>query len=122
MKHPDPHIQRKQNEFLDQCPENQKSFHARLFRIGNAAYRYHQLATYPNDETLKLYFQEWLVGLPVNIASDMEKKGFEKCKSIISFTRYVNERQDVGMDEWMKSHLSEEDYNAYKTSTKNKKE
>jgi len=49
----------------------------------------------------------------------MKKQGFEACKSTLPFTRYVNERRDIGMDEWMKQHLSEEDYKTYKDSTKN---
>ena len=35
---------------------------------------------------------------------------------MVPFTRYVNERTDIGMDEWMKDHLSSEDYKNYKKS------
>lgn len=115
MKHPDSECQRKQEEFLKNCPPEDREFHARLFRYGNAVYRYHQLANAPsNKDSLKLYYEEWLQGLPDNIRIDMEKKGFEKCKSIVPFTRYVNERNDMGLDEWLKKHLSEDDYIAYK--------
>lgn len=44
-----------------------------------------------------------------NISADMEKRGFEECKSFFSFSRYVNERNDYGMRE----HLSESDYEYY---------
>jgi hypothetical protein len=44
----------------------------------------------------------------------MEEKGFEYCKNVLPFTRYVNERSDIGMDDWMKEHLSEDDYKMYK--------
>ncbi|MDR2916183.1 MAG: hypothetical protein LBV74_15385 [Tannerella sp.] len=98
------------------CPENEKEFHARIFRIGNAAYIYHQLATSTtNNETLKVYYQEWLEGLPANIKADMETKEFDQCKNMFPFTRYVNERNDIGMNEWMKEHLSEEYYKDYKS-------
>lgn len=110
MKHPKPEIQKKQEEFLQHCPESERDYHARMFRIGNATYRYHQLAASPNEETLKVYYQEWLNGLPDNISTDMKKKGFEYCKTVFPFTRYVNERSDVGIDEWMKEHLSPEDF------------
>lgn len=39
--------------------------------------------------------------------------GWILCKGILSFTRYVMEKNDIGMDEWMKKHLSEDDYNEY---------
>lgn len=110
MKHPNPKCQEAQEEFLKNCPPEKREFHARLFRQGNAAYIYHQQAYNVDDKTLRLYYKEWLEGLPAHIGADMEKKGFEECKNIWSFTRYVNERQDIGLDDWMKEHLSEEDY------------
>lgn len=115
MTHPDPSCQKKQKDFLEQCPEEEREFHARFFRYGNAAYRYHQLANAPkNEDSLKLYYEEWLLGLPPNIAANMEKKGFKACTTMSPFTRYVNERTDMGMDEWMKDHLSADDYEYYK--------
>lgn len=114
MKHPDPKYQKNQEDFLKQCPEEQKEFHERFFRIGNAAFVYHQHATSVPDQVAGKYFQEWLEGLPDNIRRDMQKKGFEACKTMLPFTRYVNERTDIGMDEWMKMHLSNEDYAAWR--------
>lgn len=114
MIHPDPKFQKKQTDFLNQCPLSDREFHATLFRIGNAAYIYHQLAYDINDETQKIYYDEWLEGLPENIKKSMKKLGFEGCKNSFPFTRYVNERNDVGMDEWMRQHLSPEDYLWYK--------
>jgi hypothetical protein len=119
MKHPDPKIQNNQDEFLKKCPDKDKEFHARLFRIGNAAYIFHREA----DTTTKIseeYFHEWLEGLPDNMKKDMQRKGFEACKSILPFTRYVNERCDIGMDEWMKNHLSEDDFKAWLDAGKTK--
>lgn len=122
MKHPDPKCQKSQEEFLRNCPPEDKEFHARLFRIGNAAYRYHQLANTPkNEDSLKLYYDEWLESLPPNISADMRAKGFEYCKAALSFSRYVNERTDIGLDEWMQRHLSDEDYNASKNPGRDKK-
>jgi hypothetical protein len=121
MKHPDPKCQEAQDEFLRSCPPEDREFHARVFRYGNAACWYHQLANTPrNEDSLKLYFEEWLEGLPANIAADMKERGLEYCKSVISFTRYVNERTDIGLEEWMQTHLSEEDYNAFKKANENK--
>ena len=114
MQHPNKKRQEEQENFLKQCTKDEKKYHARLFRLGNAAFIYHSLATSGNNETLKIFFTEWLEGLPANIKADMKRLGFDKCKNMLPFTRYVNERQDIGMDEWMKEHLTEDDYKYYK--------
>lgn len=54
-----------------------------------------------------------MIALPEDVRSYMKNKGFELCKGVLSFTRYVMEKNDIGMDEWMKNHLSEDDYNEY---------
>ena len=116
MIHPNPQIQKKQRDFLLQCPTNEREYHASIFRIGNATIIYHQLASNTSPSMLKSFYLEWLEGLTPNVREDMEKKGFDYCKTVLPFSRYVNERKDIGMDEWMKQHLSEEDYNTYKSS------
>lgn len=113
MKHPNTECQKKQEEFLKNCPEEEREFHARLFRYGNAAYAYHQQACSTNEKRQREYYEEWLQGLTPDIATDMKKKGFEQCKKMLPFTRYVNERNDYGMRDWMLEHLSEEDYSYY---------
>lgn len=117
MKHPDPQCQQRQEAFLEQLPEDKRAFHARMFRIGNASYVYHNQALSINENRLWEYYQEWLEGLPGNIASEMKKRGLEYCKGSYMFTRYVNERNDLGMRDWMKEHLSEEDYRYYEQSS-----
>lgn len=112
MEHPNKEQKENQAKFLEQLPEDQREYHAQLFRFGNAAYIYHRLATGETEPTEE-DFNEWLVGLPSNIRRDMETKGFELCKGILSFTRYVNEKNDVGMEEWMKRNLSGADYRSY---------
>ena len=112
--HPDPECRKKQNEFLINCPKDERELHARLFRFGNAAYRYHQLTSSTDYARMKFFYQEWLQGLPADISYEMKKIGFEGCKDLFPFTRYVNERKDIGMDEWMKEHLSSEDYRNFK--------
>ena len=59
---------------------------------------------------------EWLEGLPESIREDAKSKGFEICKTMLPFTRYINERTDLGMDEWMKQHLPDDDYMYYKST------
>lgn len=115
MKHPNKEQQENQKKFLAELPEEQREEHARLFRFGNATYIYHKQAK--ELEPTKTDFDMWLTGLPKNIRNDMEIKGFELCKGVLSFTRYVMEKNDIGMDEWLKNNLNEDDYNEYCKST-----
>jgi len=118
MVHPDKNCQKKQRDFLLQCPADEREYHARMFRIGNAAFIYHQIAaSSTNAVTLEIYYHDWLEGLPPAIMQSMKEQGFEACKNTLPFTRYVNERRDIGMDEWMKQRLSEEDYKTYKDNS-----
>lgn len=110
MRHPIEEQNRQQAKFLEGMDTKERSFHARLFRIGNASYCYYQ-RTKGDIEPTHQYFEEWLTGLPENIKSDLKTKSFESCKTHIPFLRYVMERNDIGMDEWMGNHLSEADYN-----------
>ncbi|MGV8829947.1 MAG: hypothetical protein ACWA6U_16695 [Breznakibacter sp.] len=111
MKHPLEKCRKAQETFLKNCPEEQREFHAYLFRIGNASYIYHSQATKEiKEESLKIYYEEWLSGLPGNIREGMKARGFEACKTVLSFTRYVNERTDIGMTDWMREHLSSADF------------
>lgn len=48
----------------------------------------------------------------------MQKKGFEMCKTILSFTRHVNEMNDVGIDGYIKNLIGEEDFIKFKTALK----
>lgn len=116
MKHPNPDVQKKQDEFLANCPDDDKEYHATAFRVGNALYTYHNQVRSVKPEELKTYYEEWLQGLPENISADMRKKGIEYCTTVLSFTRYIMERKDYGLRDWMKEHLSEEDYNYYQNA------
>lgn len=111
MKHPNKKQRDNQNKFLAELPEEERAEHARLFRFGNASYIYHLEAE--NQEPTETDFEEWLTGLPENIRRDMRIRGFDSCKSVLSFTRYVMEKNDIGMEKWMQEHLSEDDYNEY---------
>jgi hypothetical protein len=111
MEHPNKKQRENQKKFLAGLPEDQREEHARLFRFGNAAYIYHHRSE--EFEPTETDFEEWLTGLPEVMQSDMKKKGFEACKSVLSFSRYVMEKNDIGMDEWMKNHLSKSDYKEF---------
>lgn len=111
MEHPNKKQREAQAKLLEELPKNEREEHARLFRFGNAAYIYHEQAeTFKPTES---DFEEWLIALPKEVRKDMKMKGFESCKGVISFTRYVMEKNDIGMNEWMKNNLSEDDYKEY---------
>lgn len=111
MEHPIYKYRKAQAEYLSQLPEEERENKAREFRIGNASYIYHMQAVPIQEDRLIMYYKEWLEGLPPNISHHMKMLGFEACKTMIPFTRYVNERNDIGMRDWMKEHLSASDFN-----------
>lgn len=112
MEHPRKQQRENQKKMLAELPEELREEHARLFRFGNTAYIYHQQAE--KFEATETDFEEWLSGLPKDIRNDMEIQGFELCKGIVSFSRYVLEKNDIGMDRWMEQHLSKDDYKEYR--------
>jgi hypothetical protein len=96
-----------QEEFLKNCPPEDRRFHELLFTHGNITSRYHTDAKrlVPTLEDWK----EWLTGLPEVVSKHMKEKGFEECKSVLSFTRYVMEKNDIGIDEYISLHMDKED-------------
>ncbi|MCC9167878.1 hypothetical protein [Pontibacter harenae] len=101
-----------QQAFLDACPPEDRRFHELMFTYGNIVYRYHQQSQEfePSEED----YLEWLEGLPENVQRHMRQLGFEKCRSVLSFTRYVLEKNDVGQEEYVRQHMDSEDYAAYR--------
>lgn len=110
VKHPLDKCNTMQESFIENVSEELKEFHSLMFSYGNASYLYHNL---PVEPTLQ-DFNEWLGGLDGNIKKDMEKRGFESCKSVLSFTRYVREKKDIGLDEFVKEKMGKEEYEKYK--------
>ena len=69
-------------------------------------------------ELLQIYFDEYLDGLPNEGFRKSERAGgLETAKRSWPFRRYVLERNDFGMDEFMRLNLSEADYAFYKWSS-----
>jgi hypothetical protein len=93
------------------APAGQRRFHELLFTHGNITYCYHSRAKdfKPTQED----WRDWLEGLPANIRQDMEKEGFEQCKKAFPFTRYVMEKNDVGLDEYVRQRMAPDDYREY---------
>ena len=69
-------------------------------------------------ELLQVYFNEYLEGLPNEQVREGERvRGLDNAKRSWPFRRYVLERNDFGMDEFMRLNLSEDDYAYYKWSS-----
>lgn len=111
VKHPIEENNLKQEKFIKNLEdESDKNVHSLLFAFGNATYLYHNLAF----EATEADYKEWLEGLGEPISNDMKNKGFEACKSIVSFTRYVREKNDVGLEEFLKQKMGKIDYKKFK--------
>ncbi len=111
--HPDSECNSQQAQFLLKCPADQRRFHELLFSYGNSACVYHQRAK--NFEPSTRDYEEWLDGLPDKARMDLQKKGFETCKNLLSFTRYVMEKNDVGMEAFIKEKMGYEDFIEYQS-------
>lgn len=111
VKHPIELYNRQQNAAIDQLPGELQRYHELLFSYGNAAYRYH--ATAKEFHPTQIDYQEWLEGLPSHIAKDMKAKGFEECKTIVSFLRYVMEKNDIGMEAFVRDLMGDKEYQEY---------
>ena len=70
------------------------------------------------NELLTIYFEEYLEGLPNDqLRAGERTRGLEAGKRSWAFRRYVLERNDLGMDEFMRLNLSGDDYAYYKWSS-----
>lgn len=111
MTHPDPKCNEYQAQFLANCAPGERSMHELIFKVGNATFRYHQIAKdfNPNEAD----WIEWLDGLEDPMKMAMKEKGFQECKSILSFTRYVMEKNDQGLDAYLRANVAADDLLEY---------
>ncbi|XWW48583.1 hypothetical protein JYG30_24960 (plasmid) [Fibrella sp. USSR17] len=62
-------------------------------------------------ELLAFYFEEYLEGLShEGMRRGERERGLDEAKRSFPFRRYVLERHDIGMDEFLKMNLSPDDY------------
>jgi hypothetical protein len=106
-RHPFKKNHQAQLEFLRSLPEGMRAYHARLFRLGNAAYRYQQLA---EGKVTEEDFQDWLAGLPEKMRHVVAREGFKNSKSVLGLRRHALERRDLGYDAFMQATVSAEDW------------
>lgn len=113
VKHPLEKYRQDQEAFLASCPPEERRYHELLFSYGNATYHYHQEAQ--DHAPTETDYQEWLEGLPPAMQPKMREKGFEECRTLLPFTRYVMEKNDVGMEAYVRELMGEEAYAAFKS-------
>jgi hypothetical protein len=110
IRHPDDEVHAKQVRFLEVLPEPDKSYHAQLFRFGNAAMHYYHKSEPTEDD-----YKDWLSGLPENLRMTMTVKGYHECKTILALQRHALERRDVGMDEYIRKLLNDQDFKLWQS-------
>ena len=111
VPHPVPERNASQKRYLENCPPDQRRQHELMFSYGNATYRYHNGArkSGPTEHD----WAERLEGLAEPMRTASRGMGFDTCKTILSFTRYVMEKNDVGMDEYVRRLMGEADHAEY---------
>jgi hypothetical protein len=106
-RHPLDKYHQSQLGFLAALPEAQRAYHARLFRLGNASYRYQQQAA---GEVTEDDFRHWLEGLSEKMRAAMARDGFEASKNSLPLRRHALERRDLGYNAFLQAILSPEDW------------
>jgi len=109
VKHPSEEKNKEQEKYLALLKGETKEFFAIMFSHGNASYHYYNQDINPTFED----YQEWLTGLTETIRANMAKLGFDGCRNILSLKRYAIEKSDIGMEEFVKNLMGDEDYNNY---------
>jgi len=104
-RHPLDKYHQSQLEFLAALPEAQRAYHARLFRLGSASYRYQQQA---EGAVTKDDFHHWLEGSPEKMWVTMERDGYEASKNSLPLRCHALERRDLGHDAFLQAALSPE--------------
>jgi hypothetical protein len=85
---------------------------AALDRATKACISYYQL---PECKPTKQNFDLWIKSLAEPIKSDFKKKGFEGCQGILNYKRFILELADIGLENYLREHLSSEDFDFWKS-------
>jgi hypothetical protein len=111
VKHADPKCNQQQEAFMTSCLEQHRRFHELLFTHGNIANRYHSKAY--KFEPIEQDWKEYLESCQPGFRKIMVDMGFEQGRRVLPFTRYVMEKKDVSMDEYVRRHMDPQDYAEY---------
>lgn len=114
-RHPDESCHKAQMQLLT-LEENpvERARLAQLLRWGNATYCYYH---HHHIEATEADYLEWLEGLPARPQAAMRALGFEENKDALPLRRYVLEKNDVGLSEFLQVVLSAADWKGYQESS-----
>ncbi len=87
----------------------------KTLRIGIVASQYHKGDVIKFEPTIQDW-EDWLGGLPERAAVIFRKYGFEKGILAFPFRRFYMELKDLGLEEYMKKHLSIEELAIWKNT------
>ncbi|GAB3725382.1 hypothetical protein GCM10027594_06770 [Hymenobacter agri] len=87
---------------------------AQFLRWGNATYCYYH---HHEADVTEADYLEWLEGLPARTQATMRALGYEEMRDSLPLRRYVLEKNDIGMSDFLKILLSPSDWQAYQASS-----
>lgn len=96
---------------LERFPEEERRLHELFFSYSNASCIYH-LET-PEQEPTRYDFEEWLTELSEPIREAYEMRGFEKCRLLSDFIRYIHDKRDVEEEQFNICLMGRENYQEY---------
>jgi len=79
-----------------------------LLRIGRATTDYYKQLN--RNELTEEDFKQWIESLEEPMRSSFKNKGLDNCRGVLNFQRFILELQDIGLDEYLKNNLTEEDF------------
>lgn len=110
-RHPDEGCHQSQLALLrDQPSAAERNHLAQQLRWGNATYCYYHQN--PVDVSEADYL-EWLEGLPQRAQAAMRALGFDEMRDSLPLRRYVLEKNDIGLGEFLRGMLLPADWQAY---------
>ena len=80
----------------------------RLIRIGHTCNDYYKQLN--SNELTEEDFNLWIESLEEPMRSSFKSKGLDNCRGVLNFQRFILELQDIGLDEYLKNNLTEEDF------------
>lgn len=112
-RHPVDTCHQAQLEHLVQTPPDERGHLAQLLRFGNATYCYYH---FNEVQVTEVDYLEWLDGLPARPQASMRALGFEAHKDALPLRRYVLEKNDIGLSDYLRVLLSPADWQAYQAT------
>jgi hypothetical protein len=86
--------------------------HEILLRIGHTCSDYYRQLN-PKEITEE-EFNIWADSLQEPMRGVMKKDGLDLCRKVLNLQRFILELRDKGMEEYLKSNLTKEDYRYWK--------